>query len=543
MLSSFLYKLEKNTTIRAKLLMGFGVVLLGTLIIGCISIYGYQVMGNSTSYLYNKSISGVSEAKGLQTEIINLENELTNLMLASTITDKKLAEQIKADSSAKIAASIEKIKVTIDATSSIDIDREEVRATFFELVAVYNNYLLSVEQVLILEKSSPESAAKMYFSNEFQSLTPKIFSLVVEYVRLELETAKINYDKSLKVKESVTYVTISAIVICFILSFYIALYVRKSITSPLNKTKKYINDLAESRLNGNIDGIDYVGVTGQIASSVLVLQQNLRHAIKEISDNSMVISSSSEELAAVSAQLNSYAEESSSQAHEVANTSASVSQSTQVVASSAEEFSASIREISINAMEASNVANKAVQIASNTNSQMAKLRNSSVEIGAVLGVISGIAEQTNLLALNATIEAARAGELGKGFAVVANEVKELARSTAKATNEIGNSINTIQSDAKSAIESLEEITQIINKISDISNVIAAAVEEQAATVGEISRSIFTSAAGSSAITQNIQGVADSSGKITQGSAEIQSSSVELARVSSQLRALVSRFEL
>jgi methyl-accepting chemotaxis protein len=542
MLSSFLYKLEKNTTIRAKLLMGFGVVLFGTLIIGCISIYGYQVMGNSTSYLYNKSISGVSEAKGLQTEIINLENELTNLMLASTISDKKLAEQIKADSSAKIAASIEKIKVTIDTTGA-DIERAEVRATFFELVAVYNNYLMSVEQVLILEKSSPETAAKMYFSNEFQSLTPKIFSLVVEYVRLELETAKINYENSLKVKQSVTYVTISAIVICFILSFYIALYVRKSITSPLNNTKKYINDLAESRLNGNIDGVDYVGVTGQIASSVLVLQQNLRHAIKEISDNSMVISSSSEELAAVSAQLNSYAEESSSQAHAVANTSASVSQITQVVASSAEEFSASIREISINAMEASNVANKAVQIASNTNSQMAKLRNSSVEIGAVLGVISGIAEQTNLLALNATIEAARAGELGKGFAVVANEVKELARSTAKATNEIGNSINTIQSDAKSAIESLEEITQIINKISDISNVIAAAVEEQAATVGEISRSIFTSAAGSSEITQNIQGVADSSGKITQGSAEIQSSSVELARVSSQLRALVSRFEL
>lgn len=542
MLSSFLYKLEKNTTIRAKLLMGFGVVLLGTLIIGCISIYGYQIMGQSTSYLYNKSISGVSEAKGLQTEIINLENELTNLMLASTISDKKLSEQIKSESSAKIAASIEKIKATIDVVG-VDIERADVRATFFDFVATYNNYLLSVEQVLILEKSSPETAAKLYFSNEFQGLTPKIFSLVIEYVRLELETAKINYDNSLKVQQSVTYVTIAAIVICFILSFYIALYVRKSITSPLNNTKKYINDLAESRLNGNIDGIDYVGVTGQIASSVLVLQQNLRLAIKEISDNSMVISSSSEELAAVSAQLNSYAEESSSQAHEVANTSASVSQSTQVVASSAEEFSASIREISINAMEASNVANKAVQIASNTNSQMAKLRNSSVEIGAVLGVISGIAEQTNLLALNATIEAARAGELGKGFAVVANEVKELARSTAKATNEIGNSINTIQSDAKSAIESLEEITQIINKISDISNLIAAAVEEQAATVGEISRSIFTSAAGSSAITQNIQGVADSSGKITQGSAEIQSSSVELARVSSQLRALVSRFEL
>ena len=236
MLSSFLYKLEKNTTIRAKLLMGFGVVLLGTLIVGCISIYGYQLMGNSTGYLYKKSISGVSEAKGLQTEIINLENELTNLMLASTISDKNLSEQIKSDSSVKIASSIEKIKTTID-TASIDLDRDEVRATFFELVAVYNNYLLSVEQVLILEKSSPESAAKMYFGKEFQNLTPKIFSLVIEYVRLELETAKINYENSLKIKELVTYVTISAIAICFILSFYIALFVRKSITSPLNKTK------------------------------------------------------------------------------------------------------------------------------------------------------------------------------------------------------------------------------------------------------------------------------------------------------------------
>lgn len=495
MLSSFLYKLEKNITIRVKLLMGFGIVLFSTLIIGCISIYGYQVMGQSTSYLYNKSLSSVSEAKGLQTKIVNLENELINLMLASTISDKQLSLQVKSDSLARVADSIEKIKVTID-TIGVAIERAEVRETFFELVEVYNTYLLSVEHVLILEKSSPESATKMYFSKEFQELIPKISTFVMYYVQLELDTAKINYDNSLKVRESVTYVTISAIVICFIFSFFISLYVRRSILN----------------------------------------------AIKEISDNCMVISSSSEELAAVSAQLNSYAEASSSQANEVANTSASVSQSTQVVASSAEEFSASIREISINAMEASNVANKAVQISSNTNSQMAKLRNSSVEIGAVLGVISGIAEQTNLLALNATIEAARAGELGKGFAVVANEVKELARSTAKATNEIGNSINTIQSDAKSAIESLEEITQIITKISDISNVIAAAVEEQAATVGEISRSIFTSAAGSSAITQNIQGIADSSGKITQGSAEIQSSSVELARVSSQLRELVSRFD-
>ena len=184
-----------------------------------------------------------------------------------------------------------------------------------------------------------------------------------------------------------------------------------------------------------------------------------------------------------------------------------------------------------------------MQIASKTNAQMEKLRNSSVQIGQILNVISGIAEQTNLLALNATIEAARAGELGKGFAVVANEVKDLARSTAKATNEIGQSINIIQSDANSAIQSIVEITQIINKVNDISHIIAAAVEEQAVTVGEISRSISSSASGSATITDTIQSVAHASKSITEGSAEIQKSSSELAKVSAKLKGLVSLFEL
>ena len=120
---------------------------------------------------------------------------------------------------------------------------------------------------------------------------------------------------------------------------------------------------------------------------------------------------------------------------------------------------------------------------------MNKLGESSQEIGNVIKVITSIAQQTNLLALNATIEAARAGEAGKGFAVVANEVKELAKQTAKATEDIGRKIEAIQVDTKGAVAAIEEIGTIINQINDISNSIATAVEEQTVTTNEIGRSV------------------------------------------------------
>jgi len=174
---------------------------------------------------------------------------------------------------------------------------------------------------------------------------------------------------------------------------------------------------------------------------------------------------------------------------------------------------------------------------------MAQLGVSSQEIGNVLKVISSIAEQTNLLALNATIEAARAGELGKGFAVVANEVKELARQTSRATEEISQNVTNIQKDVRGAISSITTISDIINKINDISGIIASAVEEQAATTNEIGRTVSEAATGSTEIARNVDSVSTVSRNTTEGAANSQKAANELARMAGELQQLVGRFAI
>ena len=234
---------------------------------------------------------------------------------------------------------------------------------------------------------------------------------------------------------------------------------------------------------------------------------NLSRALQQISADAQVLFKASEAAGNVSQQLGSACQQTNTQAAAVSAAAEEVSQNVQTVSTATEEMSASIKEISKNASEAAEVASSAARLAGATTTTMTKLSESSAEIGNVIKVITSIAEQTNLLALNATIEAARAGEAGKGFAVVANEVKELAKETAKATEDIGLKVEAIQNDAKGAVQAIDEITTVIGRINDIQNTIASAVEEQTGTTNEISRNVSETARGSSDIASNIGGVA------------------------------------
>ena len=313
-----------------------------------------------------------------------------------------------------------------------------------------------------------------------------------------------------------------------------------AVIEPVKEASVILAKIAEGNLAARVQG-QYRGDHARIKEDINKMASNLQENFRTIGQNAQTLASSSEELTAVSHQMAGNAEETATQAGVVSAASEQVSRNVATVASGGEQMQSSIREIAKNANEAARVAKNAVHSATATNETVGKLGESSVEIGNVIKVITSIAQQTNLLALNATIEAARAGEAGKGFAVVANEVKELAKQTAKATEEISQKIEAIQGDTKAAVGAIGEITTVINQINDISNAIASAVEEQTVTTNEINRSMAEAAKGVGDITKNITGVATAAKDTTQGANNTQKAAQELSQMAGRLQTVVSRF--
>lgn len=302
-----------------------------------------------------------------------------------------------------------------------------------------------------------------------------------------------------------------------------------------------VNAAAQGDITGqlNVMGEDPAGQVGQALADFIA---DLRVNIGSFGKAGDGLNVSSNELVSVSQQLSANAEETSAQAGVVSAASEEVSTNVQVVATGTEEMTASIKEISQSASQAAQIADSAVKIVADTNEKISALGASSTDIGQVVKVITEIAGQTNLLALNATIEAARAGEAGKGFAVVANEVKELANQTAKATEEISQKIQVIQGDAQNAVAAMDEITNVINEVNDISGTIASAVEEQSATTNEMSRNVTEAAKGVQEIAQNITGVAQAASDTSQGAIATEQTASRLTQNADLITNLVNKFK-
>jgi methyl-accepting chemotaxis protein len=214
------------------------------------------------------------------------------------------------------------------------------------------------------------------------------------------------------------------------------------------------------------------------------LADDFENAVGEIAET---VSSASTELEGFAGTLTTTADHAQELATMVAAASEEASTNVQSVASATEEMASSVNEISRQVQESARMASEAVDQARTTNDRIGELSKAAVRIGDVVELINTIAGQTNLLALNATIEAARAGEAGRGFAVVASEVKAQAEQTAKATGEIGQQVGSIQGATQESVGAIREISGTIERLSEISSAIAAAVEEQGAATQEVSR--------------------------------------------------------
>jgi len=327
------------------------------------------------------------------------------------------------------------------------------------------------------------------------------------------------------------------------IGIFVGVFLSRRISGATQSVLAQAEAIAEGDLTRDEMKIRSEDELGDLANAINKMSSSLKRMILAISENAVQVASASEELNTTSQQITANSEETSAQADVVSKAAQQVSQNLQTVATGAEEMGVSIKEIAKNATEAAKVATSAVRVAETTTVIVSKLGESSTEIGQVIKVITSIAQQTNLLALNATIEAARAGEAGKGFAVVANEVKELAKETAKATEDISRKIEAIQTDTKAAVDAIASISGVINQINDISNTIATAVEEQNATTNEMARNVSEAAHGSGEITSNITGVAEAAQSTTRGATDTQKASQQLVETSTQLRRLVEQFKI
>ena len=317
----------------------------------------------------------------------------------------------------------------------------------------------------------------------------------------------------------------------------------RSVASGIGAMLVVLEQIAANNLAGDDVRVTSRDDLGKAGTAINQMKESLSRIVLAITETSVQVASASEELSNTSQQITANSEETSAQAKVVSDAAQQVSQNLHTVATGAEEMSVSIKEIAKNATEAAKVATSAVTVAETTTATVSKLGVSSTEIGQVIKVITSIAQQTNLLALNATIEAARAGEAGKGFAVVANEVKELAKETAKATEDISRKIEAIQSDTKAAVEAISTISGVIHQINDISSTIATAVEEQNATTNEMSRNVSEAAQGSGEITSNISGVAQAAESTSRGASDTQKAAQQLVETSAELRRLVEQFKI
>ena len=518
--------------IGAKLGLGFGSVLVLTIIMGVFSVLQLSKLNIDTVDMATNWLPSVKSVADLRFECAAARRwELSHI-----INPDKTVAQSRVDRSLAEVADGENAYEPL-------ISSPEERHTYGEFRSAWDKYVAVQGRVLELSRQHKEAeASSLSLSEGFEAL-----GAADKFLQDDIEINNKGAGEATKqagaTYSSSRYWVIGILIGAVVLGSVVAFALARSISSGAIQMLAMIQEVADNNLTVKdleITSEDEVGLAGLALNR---MKNNLHEMVQTMRETAEQVAAASQELSATSQQITANSEETTAQARVVSEAGTQVNTNLQTLSSGAEEMNATVGEIAKNATEAARVAGEAVTAAEAANQTVALLGSSSTEIGKVVEVITSIAQQTNLLALNATIEAARAGEAGKGFAVVANEVKELAKQTAKATEEISQKIKVIQENTKGAVNAIGGIRGVIDRISQISTTIATAVEEQSATTGEMARNVTEAANGASTIASNISGVAQAAQDTSTNVGEAQTATQQLASMASQLNDLVGKFKV
>jgi methyl-accepting chemotaxis protein len=391
---------------------------------------------------------------------------------------------------------------------------------------------------------------------------------------IEPVEAAVNLTNAIIAQETKSAIMTIAIIVASGIAAFLGFsyFLVSAITKPLHQVVAGLKDIAEGEgdLTHRLD-ITSRDEMGELAKWFNVFIEKMQAVIRDVAQNAGLLRTSSQQLLDIAKQMSSGASQTSGKANTVAaageemsanmgamaSAMGEASGNVSMVAAAVEEMTSTITQIADNAEKASRITCAAVAQTEKASEQISELGESAKDIGKVIETITDISEQVNLLALNATIEAARAGEAGKGFAVVANEIKELARQTASATNEIKQRVEGIQHSTKGTVNEITAITKVVNEVNQIVGDIAGAVDEQSAATKEIASNISQASVGinevnenvsqgsvvSSQIAQEISEVKDAAVHMSQNSAQVDQNATDLSRLAEELNAMVNRFKV
>jgi len=557
----------KNFKIGSRLSFGFGLIMLLMMIVGGSGYWGLEKMKHEIIYLSGESDKRVEYAQRLRVNVNMIRRYEKDLFM--NIGDaNKVAEYKK-----KWGDALDHFRKGSDAMLKLletQKDKETVDTINKNIFSYVEGFNKVCEKIKTGEIKTPQEANKAI--GEYKEATHQSESLVTALAEQFDKQSDMQVNKAISHSDAIQLSMMIFSVFAVITAVVLSLILARSILKPINTLRLMLMDMSqgEGDLTKRLDD-SAKDELGEICRYFNLFIEKLQGVIGMVVSNVNTLSSSSNDLAAVSKQLSSTAQDTADQSASVAaateemsvniqSVSAAMEQSScnvNMVASATEEMTSTVNEIAQSAEKARAISEGAVQQSRVASEKMAILGDSARKIGRVTETITEISEQTNLLALNATIEAARAGEAGKGFAVVANEIKELARQTAAATVDIKNQINEMQITTSTTVEDIEKISEVIVEINNVINGIATAVEEQSAASKEIATNISQASQGIaevnenvaqstvviSDITRDIAGINQQSNQVGEGSNQVQVSAQGLADLAVQLENLVKKFKV
>ncbi|MCF8002885.1 MAG: methyl-accepting chemotaxis protein [Chromatiaceae bacterium] len=571
-----------NISINAKLLTGFLFVAAVTMIVGGVGIYGKNQIQQSLSYVVDVRIPDLEALSQLNAQRMSIRAQTLDVWIDENaeqqvaLNSYRRIQQERNESWTLVDSAWERLQQTPRVTEHTQQLMEELKVTY----QAWRDHYQELDRYLagFVNSNNDLQRASLYrqYRTAVDRMIPtseRLGALFEQVIAAEDEHFSEMTTASVALAKRLELVMLVVTVIGVLLAIALGLLLNRHISGPMKRISSLLATMAEGNFSVAADSNDVRrgDELGDLAKAAATLIANIRQIISDITGNAQTVASSATELASISTQSEQSVQELSSRTNTVAaaaeeasantaSVAAAMQQATaslSSVASATEQMSATIGEIASSSEKARSISTQAGTQASQVSQLMRKLGDAAQEIGQVTETITDISSQTNLLALNATIEAARAGSAGKGFAVVANEIKELAKQTATATEDIKLKISGVQNSAGSVITDIEQITGVIGEIGHIVSSIASAIEQQAAVTQDVAGNIAQTSEGvrmandqvgeistvSGSIARDLAAVTIATDEIRTGGEQVSASSAELSRLAEELQSMVRKFSM